>query len=100
MRISIDIAKIMSIIRANLLKDVQRMAINRALRRERLRACLTQAESARALGVDQTAVSQWETGETSPRLEKIPEIARVYKCPISRLFADDDDITENEEKAV
>ncbi len=53
-------------------------------RRQQLR--LTQAEFARLLKVSQAIVSMWETGETMPRADKLPEIAKVLKCEISDLF--------------
>ena len=38
---------------------------------------LSQAEFARLLGVHQTAVSQWETGRTSPEIEIVKRISRL-----------------------
>ena len=50
-------------------------------------ANLTQKEAARKLGVVQSAVSMWETGESKPKTEILPRIAAVYGCSISELFA-------------
>lgn len=66
------------------------MQLNEVLKTMRLRAGLTQTESAKELGVDQTAISQWESGETSPRLERIASIAKLYKCEITDLLNPDD----------
>lgn len=38
---------------------------------------LSQFEFARMLGVHQTAVSQWETGRTSPEIEIVKQISRI-----------------------
>ena len=38
---------------------------------------LSQLEFARMLGVHQTAVSQWETGRTSPEIEIVKQISRI-----------------------
>jgi hypothetical protein len=29
---------------------------------------------------------QWETGITSPRTSRLPEIARLYKCDVDELL--------------
>lgn len=52
----------------------------------RERAGMTQAEVARAVGVDQSAVSLWETGKTSPRAALLPQLARIYGCTVDDLL--------------
>ncbi len=52
--------------------------------RERLG--LTQEGLAKRLGVSQQAVTKWETGESRPRAEKLPEIARLLGCSVDDLF--------------
>lgn len=47
---------------------------------------LTQGQLAKAMGVDQTAVSQWERGETLPRAERLPDLARILGCSIDQLL--------------
>lgn len=59
----------------------------REIRRE-LR--LSQAEFARLLGVHQTAVSQWETGRTSPEVEMLLRIARMSGHTIDDLMNADE----------
>lgn len=49
-------------------------------------AGLTQKEAAIKIGVVQSAISMWETGESFPRTELLQIIARVYNCTISKLF--------------
>ena len=57
------------------------------LRALREAANLTQKEAASKLGVVQSAVSMWETGESKPKTEMLPKIAEVYECNISKLFS-------------
>lgn len=47
---------------------------------------LTQDELAKALDVSRSTVSMWESGESSPRAEKLPEIASALGCKIDELF--------------
>ena len=51
---------------------------------------LSQAEFARLLGVHQTAVSQWETGRTSPEVEMLLRIARMTGHTIDELMNADE----------
>ncbi|MDO6525421.1 LexA family transcriptional regulator [Motilimonas sp. 1_MG-2023] len=41
---------------------------------------LTQAETARAVGVSRVSIGQWEKGETSPKGENLHSLAKVLKC--------------------
>ena len=43
---------------------------------------MTQSEIALALGVNRTAVSMWETGDSMPRAELLPQLAKVLGCTI------------------
>ena len=52
----------------------------------RKRAGLTQKELAEKLGVDQSAVSFWETGKRAPRGAKLIRLANVLDCSIDELF--------------
>ena len=45
-----------------------------------------QSDLASELGVDRSAVAQWETGEAVPRTEKLPKLAKVLGCSIDELF--------------
>ena len=47
---------------------------------------ISQAELARRVKVNQTAVSQWERETTLPSCEKIPEIANALGVSISEMF--------------
>ena len=73
------------------------MLISENLKRLRIAAGLTQVAAAKSLGIDQTAISQWESGYTSPRIEKLPLIANLYNCEIADLLSDDPGPTPTEE---
>jgi transcriptional regulator with XRE-family HTH domain len=51
---------------------------------------MTQVELAKALGVNQSAVTQWESGLTSPRLDKLQAMAALFKCSIDELVREDE----------
>lgn len=55
----------------------------------RLKIGMTQKELAEKMGVDQTAISQWETGESLPRADKLPHLARILGCTIDELLIDE-----------
>lgn len=54
----------------------------------RLTAGFTQKEAAARLGVDQSAVSFWESGKKTPRGALLPSIARLYGCTVDDLLSD------------
>lgn len=49
---------------------------------------ITQTQLAEALGVTQAVVSLWETGEASPKSDRLPSIAKILGCAIDDLFED------------
>ena len=51
----------------------------------REKAGLTQKQAAAALGVDQSAISFWETGANNPRVSMLPKIAALYGCTVDKL---------------
>lgn len=55
------------------------------LRKERKRRGMTQIELAGKVGVSQTTVSQWESTEKYPTLDKIYDIANALKISASAL---------------
>ena len=58
-----------------------------AIRELRKKAGLTQVELAQLLGFKSTSViSMWESGDRSPRTDKLPELARILHCSIDDLF--------------
>lgn len=52
----------------------------------RERAGLSQPDVARILGVDQSAVSHWETGRTKPRVGTLMRLAALYRCTVDELL--------------
>lgn len=52
----------------------------------RRKAGLTQAEVAKALGVDRSAVSLWETGTNKPRGNRMLDLAKLYGCTVDELL--------------
>lgn len=48
---------------------------------------MSQKELADKLGVTQGAISQWENGISTPRIEKLIELAKLLGCSIDDLFA-------------
>jgi transcriptional regulator with XRE-family HTH domain len=53
----------------------------------RKRAGLNQAQLGKRLGVQQGAVSKWETGDSSPTGEQLVQIAAVVKCQLDALVS-------------
>lgn len=52
----------------------------------RERTGLTQKEVAERLGIDQSAVSLWENGKTSPRVSVLVKLAELYHCSLDDLL--------------
>ena len=49
-------------------------------------ADMGQTQLARAVGVAQAAVAQWEAGTKYPRADKLPLLADTFGCTIDALF--------------
>lgn len=64
------------------------------LKKLREAAKLTQKQAAKKIGVVQSSVSMWETGESIPQTKILVKIAEVYGCSVAELFQ----ITRKEEK--
>lgn len=56
---------------------------------------ITQAELARQASVTQQAVAKWEAGESFPRADKLPILARILGCTINDLFEDNEKAVSN-----
>lgn len=52
----------------------------------RKKAGLRQADIAKELGIVQSAVSAWETGQGNPRIEHLPKLAEMLHCTIDEIF--------------
>ena len=53
---------------------------------------LSQAQLAALLGVNQTAVSQWERGVVSPRAETLKKLAVVFGVTIDQLLNEKENV--------
>lgn len=54
----------------------------------RERAGITQKKLADEMGIVQSTVAMWESGENVPRADKLPNLARVLGCTVDDLFRD------------
>lgn len=59
------------------------------LKERRLQAGLRQDDIAKALEVDQAAVSRWESGETRPVRKYRAKLAALYCCTVDELLSAD-----------
>lgn len=50
------------------------------------RSVCSQEEFAKAIGVDQTTVSKWETGKSKPRVGELSKIAKVCGVTVDKLL--------------
>ena len=58
---------------------------------------LSQSDLAKMLGVDQTAVHNWEKGKAMPAAKRLPAIAKILNCTVDDLLAPDDEPTVSTE---
>lgn len=56
------------------------------IKEKRKERCWTQVELAEMVNVGQNTVSQWETGERTPRIEKLMQLARIFDCTVDELL--------------
>ena len=61
-----------------------------AIARLRISSKLSQSDLAVKVGVTQGAVSQWESGETYPSVDKLLSLSKIFNCTIDDLFEDKD----------
>ena len=64
-------------------EEVSKMYMLKELREK---ANLTQESLAKLINVDRSTIAKWETGEASPRSNKLPTLANVLNCTIDDLF--------------
>lgn len=58
-------------------------------RSARLKAGKKVTEVMEHLGVSDAAVYQWETGDTTPRPDKLVKLAAFYGCTVDELLKED-----------
>lgn len=49
-------------------------------------AGMSQNDLATALNITQGAVSQWENGDSVPRADKLPALAKILGCTVDELL--------------
>jgi len=59
------------------------------IKRFRVEKDMTQEQLAEALGVTRSAVTQWESGWSQPRMGKLEQLAELFNVPKSALIDDD-----------
>ena len=62
------------------------MLTTKGLREKRLAAGLSQKNLADKLGIVQSAISAWESGEKMPRASQLPALAKALGCSIDELY--------------
>lgn len=60
----------------------------------RNQAGLTQTQVAKKIGVDQTAVSNWERGKNPPLAKYHKKLAKLYGCTVEELLASETEKVE------
>ena len=64
------------------------MTLREKLIVSRNKAGLSQMELAERLGVSWQAVSRWESGDTTPTMDKLKSLAKIYGVSLDWLFGD------------
>ena len=64
----------------------------------RERAGITQKKLADEMGIVQSTVAMWESGENVPRADKLPDLARILGCTVDDLFQNSEREKGAEEK--
>ena len=57
-----------------------------SMRAARVNANLTQTEAAKELQIGIRTLQNWETGASSPRADKMPQICALYGCRIEDII--------------
>ena len=55
---------------------------------------ISQAELAKRLGVTPTSVSNWATGQKTPRMDKVDAMCEIFNCKRSDLLEGKDDVED------
>ena len=57
------------------------------LKNLRKKVNLTQSAAAEKLGVSQSTVAMWETGQCMPRMKMLDKIADIYQCQVADIVS-------------
>ena len=68
------------------IRGMSDITIGTRIKEQRLRAGLNQSELGRALGISPQAVQKWEDGKSSPRNNKLPELAAALSTSVRELI--------------
>ena len=52
----------------------------------RKKADITQEQLAKKLKIDRSTVAKWETGESMPRADNLPRLAKILGCTVDELL--------------
>lgn len=66
-----------------------------AIKSQRIKAGFTQIDLAKAVGVTQGAVAQWEAHITSPNIRLLPKLAEILNCTTDELLGIVPKVPEN-----
>ncbi len=55
---------------------------------------MTQTDVARAMGVVQVSVSDWETGGNRPDIRRLPALAKLLQVSLEELFRDEEEVED------
>ena len=69
------------------------------IRKIRERKKISQGSLAALIGVTQAAVSQWESGKTTPTAQNIIDLARILDCTTDDILIADKEDERNDNKA-
>lgn len=70
------------------------------IRKRRAEVGITQVELAKAVGVTQGAVAQWEAHITSPNIRFLPKLAEILDCTTDELLGISKKTLDGSEKVV
>lgn len=69
------------------------------IRKIRKRKKMSQKSISALIGVTQAAVSQWESGKTTPTAQNIIDLARILDCTTDDILITDKEDERNDNKA-
>lgn len=62
--------------------------VNISIKTLRRKKGLSQKELAELLGLNQSAVAQWETGKTAPNFRRLKKLTEILECSVDDLLED------------